>query len=669
MTWLTPLTGLLLAAGVVPPLILLYFLKLRRRPAPVSCTILWKKSLEDLQANAPFQRLRYSVLLLLQLIALLLVALSLMQPQIDVGQRRGGRFVLLIDNSASMNAIDGDPSGEAERSRLEQAKALARARVERLFGSGLFSGPPGQVMVMAFGDRPEVRSPFSDSRQQIIDAIDGIQPTDGGTRIVEALALARAFTTVPDPDEVTSVPDAAASLELFSDGRISDLDTEVLKPGETMVFNVVGRPGDDNVGIVSLAAERPHDKRGQIQVFAALANFGSEPAAVDVQLSVNGRVQAITPKPIIVPPATVDPESGRFLSGREQVAFLPFEQPRAAVVEVAILREDLLAVDNVANIVLPPSRRLRVALVDPEAFFLPELLDDLRLAMISDVISMTGEEFDAAVESGTLESFDVIVIDDYAAKRLPPGRYLTFGATPPIEGLNDYGVLERIFVRSAKTDHPTLQSVDLSDLYIHSMHAVTPASDIEVIAEAPEGPVILNVSRGPLQVLHVTFNPLDSNGPLGRNFVTFVCLAVEWLGIGRDAISPTGLRPGQAITARLPAAAKEIRVRLPDGIDQAAPTSDPELFAWGPVRRVGLYDVSWQSPGVDRRDSRAFAVNLFDEEEGRIEPREDITLGQETLSGRRADQGLQTPLWPWALAACFLVLLLEWWVYLRRTGG
>lgn len=286
MTWLTPLTGLLVAAAVIPPLILLYFLKLRRRPAPVASTLLWKRSVEDLRANAPFQKLRMSLLLLLQLLAVVLVALALMQPQVDSGRTKGGRTVILIDNSASMNAADGAADGS--KTRLEQAKALAKERVERLYGGGWFAGATGQVMVISFDNRAQVRTPFTDSRAQAIAAIDGIEPTDAETSIAEALELARAFTTNVDPDAKDRPIEAPAALELYSDGRIDDLDAQVLKQGESLAYTVVGTDAVSNLGVVGISADRPYDKPGQIQVFVAAANFGMEPASCDVQLSVNG---------------------------------------------------------------------------------------------------------------------------------------------------------------------------------------------------------------------------------------------------------------------------------------------------------------------------------------------------------------------------------------------
>jgi hypothetical protein len=674
MTWLTPLTGMLLAAGVVPPLILLYFLKLRRRSVPVACTLLWKKSVEDLRANAPFQRLRLTLLLLLQLLALLLVALAIAQPQVDIGRRSGGRTIILIDHSASMNAMDGGGAGGQPRTRLDAAKELARARVEQLFAGGLFAGPSRQVMVIAFADRAEVRTPFTLSRAQAIQAIEGIEATDGPTRLGDALDLARAFATVPDAEGLEGVSEQPASLELFSDGRIADLGTRVLREGESMVFTVVGTPDAPNAGIATLSAERPYDKPGQVQVFVSLYNASSEVTAADVQLSVNGTVQAITPRPVEIPAAVIDPGTGQYAPGGAQVAFLPFDQPRGAVVEVALLREDALALDNVANLVIPPLRRLSVALVDPEGFFFPSVLEGLRESMIGEVRTLTAEEFAALAAADQLSQFDVVIIDDFVPDALPAGRFIAFGGTMPLPGLNDFGTKGSVLVRAMRDQHPLFRFVSFDDLLIGKMRALAPDTDVEVLAEAAEGPIVLFTERGSTALLQVTFNPLDSNGPFGDGLVNFVCNAIEWMGTGRDALSREGFRPGEALTTRLPADAQEIRLQLPDRTELPVVTADPERFAWGPLRLTGLYELSWDAPTgtagrTSSREARAFAVNLFDPQEGHIAPVEDLKLGVETVAGRRPGQGLQTPLWPWALGACLLVLLAEWWVYVRRTGG
>ena len=55
-------------AAVPPAIVLLYFLKLKRRPLEVPSTYLWHKSIEDLHVNSIWQRLRRNLLLLLQLL-------------------------------------------------------------------------------------------------------------------------------------------------------------------------------------------------------------------------------------------------------------------------------------------------------------------------------------------------------------------------------------------------------------------------------------------------------------------------------------------------------------------------------------------------------------------------------------------------------------------------
>src|SRR5215468_6198631 len=124
-------------AGVPVGIIALYFLKLRRRPVRVPSTILWRRSLEDLHVNSLLQRLRRNLLLLLQLLAVSLAMLALAGPRVAGTTGQGQRFVLAIDNSASMRATDLAPS------RLDRAKQEAKTIVRGMEADDL-------AMVIAF---------------------------------------------------------------------------------------------------------------------------------------------------------------------------------------------------------------------------------------------------------------------------------------------------------------------------------------------------------------------------------------------------------------------------------------------------------------------------------------------------------------------------------------
>src|ERR1700722_6581092 len=85
---------------LVPPLIvLLYFLRLKRKPLQVPSTFLWRKSIEDLHVNSLFQWLRDNVLLLMQVLAALLLIYAVMGFRFHGSSVKGSHYILLIDNS------------------------------------------------------------------------------------------------------------------------------------------------------------------------------------------------------------------------------------------------------------------------------------------------------------------------------------------------------------------------------------------------------------------------------------------------------------------------------------------------------------------------------------------------------------------------------------------
>ena len=94
----------LLALLVPILLVLLYFLKLKRRPLQVPSTFLWKKSYEDLHVNSLFQWLRRNILLLLQLLIVVAILYSLLEPVVHGRTSETRHYIIMIDNSASMSA-------------------------------------------------------------------------------------------------------------------------------------------------------------------------------------------------------------------------------------------------------------------------------------------------------------------------------------------------------------------------------------------------------------------------------------------------------------------------------------------------------------------------------------------------------------------------------------
>ena len=100
MSFLSPLAFTLFALSL--PLVLLYFLKVRRRERRVSSLLLWQSSLRDREAAAFFQRLQRDPLLILQILALLAMTLALARPAVTVMGHGSQKTVVVLDTSASM---------------------------------------------------------------------------------------------------------------------------------------------------------------------------------------------------------------------------------------------------------------------------------------------------------------------------------------------------------------------------------------------------------------------------------------------------------------------------------------------------------------------------------------------------------------------------------------
>src|SRR5262245_58771553 len=299
VTFALPLGLVLIVLLVVPAIILLYFLKLKRKPLEVPSTFLWRKSIEDLHVNSLFQWLRRNLLLFLQLLAALGLVFALMGFRFHANTTRGKHYILLIDNSASMAASDVAPS------RLEWAKAQALKEIDA-------AADDDYGMVIAFNSKATTLQGYTNNRAKLRQAVESITQTHRPTRLEEAITLADSLANpVRSTEDAAVRPDkedgpgrtyvlpqgTAAEVHLFSDGGFPPLSEAALAGLSSRLagnekalgnlnlrYHMAGKPDTDNVGIVTFNAvryaadfEAKDDTRQRLQIQIGVRNYRSTP--------------------------------------------------------------------------------------------------------------------------------------------------------------------------------------------------------------------------------------------------------------------------------------------------------------------------------------------------------------------------------------------------------
>ncbi|MFN6105774.1 MAG: vWA domain-containing protein, partial [Planctomycetaceae bacterium] len=192
MNWggfLNPMAGLWFL--LVGPLVILYFLKLRRPQLEVPSLVLWRSVINDSRVNSPFQKFKRNLLLLLQLALLGCLVLAAMRPFWRGTADQAQYLPVLIDCSASMAALD-KPGGQ---SRLD----LAKQEVGRLIDNLL----PGQrLALIAVANSARSLCDFSDNPRILRAALDKLTVQHAPSRLEDGLRMAQALALTNPVDPV-----------------------------------------------------------------------------------------------------------------------------------------------------------------------------------------------------------------------------------------------------------------------------------------------------------------------------------------------------------------------------------------------------------------------------------------------------------------------------------
>jgi hypothetical protein len=267
LTFLAP--QFLWALLALPFIVVLHFIRTRRRLRTVSALFLWHRAHEAAESR---RRLSPTWLLLLQLLFATLAALALARPSLSF--QGPPDQVVVIDASASMAARDSNGV------RLDKARELA----ERLIGRG------GRTALVRAGMDAVVVAPLDSDRLELRRALADLAAGDRDAELARAVDLGRAL-----------VPEGA--LHVITDGP---------PPAGNFEYHAVG--GDAlNYGITTFDT-------GLGQAFVAVSSNDPRPQQIDVVLSRNG--SELTRTTLLVPAGgqagTTFPvdEAGGFIEAR-----------------------------------------------------------------------------------------------------------------------------------------------------------------------------------------------------------------------------------------------------------------------------------------------------------------------------------------------------------------
>ncbi|MFG0304644.1 MAG: BatA domain-containing protein [Phycisphaerales bacterium JB040] len=646
MSFLTPIPMLVAAGLAVPSLLALYFLKLRRRPVRVSSTMLWEDAARDLEVNVPLRWIRSSWLLWLHLLILALLILALGRPTLDTGGARPARLVLVIDRSASMGAlVDG------ERTRLDEARGRAIELAEDATGRGL------EVAVVAFDSRATMPGAASTSAGELRRQIDGLTGSDRPGDLRAAFELAQTLVVRPDEEDEASVP---TSVVVLSDGGDAPRVSLTLAGAEVR-YEAIGGPVTDNVGLVSLSAQRDRSDPALVRVFLRLINTGAGEVAVPLEVS---SVPSSAPAE---PPATVRRLAlavpGADASGPgEQTRTLELRLPEAQALVIRITRGDDLGADDFAGVLLPPALGPSVLHVCREGEGGP-----LPSPMLSDVLEALGPRVVRRVNLGTYErnasspgDADVIVFDGVAPDAPPVRPSLTFGASPGFLGGDGGELAGTVGVLRWDRSHPSLRDVALESLVVGGRVRLPDrggagVESLRVLIAGPEHPLAVEARAGGLSHVVVAFRPERSNWPLQVGFSIFVAQTLEWLApIGGGAPGRV-FTTGEALTLRSAGGTDGEAVVLTGPADLSA-VARAGVASLGVPERAGLYRASGAGTSL-------VPVSLLDAGESSLRVAPGLSVAGRTLASTTESTLGPTEIWRWLVLAALVLLAADWLLY------
>lgn len=655
----------------VPLIVAFYMLRLRRSQRPVSSTYLWTQLVRDVEANAPWQRLRRSLLLLLQLLLAVLLALLVARPFAERPAGLARDLVLVIDASASMAATDVFPD------RLTAAK---RGAIEALADVP----SDGRVSVVVAAETARVVANEATDRGRIARAVESIEQSTAPGNLADALKLAGELAERARGAEVLVVTDDAGS---------AVPQVELAVPVRVLT---VGRERQNQaVAALAVRADPSGLKR---TLFTSVANYSTSEVVRRLHILADGT--PVTARDLVLRPLSRADVVIDELPAGTQVVEARISLPGESAAEAAG-GPDYLPLDDAAWAIVPPDAPRQILLVGPGNVYIQNAL---ALLPNVELYGTTAEGYASTAADAVFAEYDLVVFDGFLPEQLPRKPILAF-APPRTSPLGVVvGTLDSFGMGQPPADEPLLRGVDLSRLHIARTQQLELPDWARPVIPGSPGPLLYSGLRDGLPTTVFAFDLRQSDLPLQVAWPILVSnLAGELLGLGPTAIDP--LSPSSPIELTVPQGSIGVRVTLPDGSVQEVVRSatGASSVSFVATRQLGVYRAELipdpaASPGpsgppITPAPSPAsgsplpspsgapaagssdepfvFAVDLFAPDESNIAPGDGAritALGADEAPADAEAGVARDEFWPLLVALVLGFLLVEWAVY-ERDGA
>lgn len=582
----------------------LYLLDRAKRRKIVSTLHFWVQAGASDQHEAR-RRMREPWSLVLQLASLLLLLLAISRLEWGGRDRRAHDHVFLLDTSSWTAARVADPKNTV----LNREKDLARHFLSAL--------PPGdRVMLVAAGGLATPLTRFTHEHRELTAALDAAASGLSALNIDTALSFAH---QAQNWSGGVSGEIVYAGPQLVGENPIT-----VAAPDRMLPV-----PADrENCGIRQLSVQQAEDEANTWQAMVTVKNYGVHSQIL--RLDTRYASTAFAPRRLSIPP------------NGEATAEYTFTPRTPGDLVAAISPGGSLSSDDRASLYLPRNQILRVAVYTDRAQDLRPLLE------ANHQLSAT---FFSPSQYSPRPAADVIVLDRFAPAVTPSLPSLWIDPPPEHSPLP---------IESAITDSLLVWTLNSPSkkLFVHAANTFQTFEGDEVVAGAPEGPVIVvrNASQTHSKSAVIGFDPVQ--GELRFEVATPLLFAglLQWLDPA--AFQTLSLTAGQIGLASVDL----------DGAEQhsSVRVTDERGFALPSAKRGNSLQFFAASPAV---------VHVASGERERIVS---LTLpgvaGMMWSPGGAPSTGLPSAarfappaldLWQWLALAAALCLLIEWLLFGR----